>query len=283
MDTHRLTSVQLTQFYLQRIRQLNPTLHAVITVSPTALDDARAADAARGRGDQRPLLGIPIIVKDNINTTGMPTTAGSWALAGSTPHDAFIVRAAQGRRCADHRQGQPVRVGELPVRSVVERLERNRRPDEHGLRARSQSLRLELRLRRGRVRQSRRRRCRHRDRRFDRLPLRRQRERGHQANPWAAEPRGHRPDLGRSGHRRANGPQRDGRRGAARRNDRRGPRRSGHGRRRPATPSGTTGSSSMPARCKAPALASGASSASRSTANRSTSTSPRSWTTRLPR
>ena len=42
MDTHQLTSVQLTQFYLQRIEQLNPTLHAIIKVSPTALDDARA-------------------------------------------------------------------------------------------------------------------------------------------------------------------------------------------------------------------------------------------------
>src|SRR6188474_610903 len=92
MDAHRLKSVQLTQFYLHRIRKLNPTLNAVITVSPTALADARAADAARRRGDHRPLLGIPIIVKDNINTTGMATTAGSWALAGSTPDDAFIVQ-----------------------------------------------------------------------------------------------------------------------------------------------------------------------------------------------
>ena len=91
MDRHRLNSVQLTNFYLHRIRQLNPTLIAVITVSPTALADARAADRARRNGDDRPLLGIPIIVKDNINTTGMPTTAGSWALAGSTPDDAFIV------------------------------------------------------------------------------------------------------------------------------------------------------------------------------------------------
>ena len=92
MDTNRLKSVQLTQFYLQRIRKLNPTLNAVITVSPTALADARAADKARRGGDNRPLLGIPIIVKDNIGTTGMPTTAGSYALEGSTPGDAFIVR-----------------------------------------------------------------------------------------------------------------------------------------------------------------------------------------------
>src|SRR4051812_49297425 len=90
MNSHRMNSVELTNFYLRRIRQLNPTLNAVITVSPSALDDARAADEARRHGDRRPLLGIPIIVKDNIDTAGMPTTAGSWALAGSTPGDAFI-------------------------------------------------------------------------------------------------------------------------------------------------------------------------------------------------
>jgi amidase len=91
MNRGQLSSVQLTRFYLRRIGELNPLLNAVIAVSPTALADARAADAARARGVHRPLLGIPIIVKDNINTTGMPTTAGSWALAGSTPNDAFIV------------------------------------------------------------------------------------------------------------------------------------------------------------------------------------------------
>ena len=92
MNSRRMNSVELTNFYLRRIRQLNPTLHAVITVSPTALADARAADQARRNGDNRPLLGIPIIVKDNIDTTGMPTTAGSWALAQSTPNDAFIAQ-----------------------------------------------------------------------------------------------------------------------------------------------------------------------------------------------
>ncbi len=92
MNSNRLNSVNLVNFYLQRIRQLNPVLNAVITVSPTAHADAVAADMARRNGDQRPLLGIPIIVKDNIDTTGMPTTAGSWALAGSAPADAFIAK-----------------------------------------------------------------------------------------------------------------------------------------------------------------------------------------------
>src|SRR5215212_3956592 len=91
MDSHRLSSVKLVRFYLHRIAQLNPALHAVITVSPTALVEAKAADRARRKGVDKPLLGIPVIVKDNINTTGMPTTAGSWALAGNTPDDAFIV------------------------------------------------------------------------------------------------------------------------------------------------------------------------------------------------
>jgi len=92
MTSHRINAIELTNFYLRRIHQFNPLLHAVITVSPTARADAVAADHARRSGDNRPLLGIPIIVKDNIDTTGMPTTAGSWALAGSTPDDAFIVQ-----------------------------------------------------------------------------------------------------------------------------------------------------------------------------------------------
>jgi amidase len=91
MDAGHLSSVDLVRFYLKRITQLNPRLNAVITVNPDALALASAADAARSGGDHRPLLGIPILVKDNIDTTGMPTTAGSFALAGSTPSDAFVI------------------------------------------------------------------------------------------------------------------------------------------------------------------------------------------------
>jgi amidase len=91
MDAGTLTSFDLTRFYVQRIRRLNPLLHAVIAVNPRAISEARAADEARSNGDDRPLLGIPVLVKDNIDTTGMPTTAGSWALHRSTPPDAFIV------------------------------------------------------------------------------------------------------------------------------------------------------------------------------------------------
>ena len=91
MNRGKLSSAALVRFYERRIVQLNPKLHAVITVSKTAVAEAAAADRARRHGDRRPLLGIPVLVKDNIDTTGMPTTAGSLALAGSTPPDAFIV------------------------------------------------------------------------------------------------------------------------------------------------------------------------------------------------
>ena len=92
MNHHRLSSVQLVRFYTKRIRTLNPKLHAVITVNRHAVAQAHKADRERAHGDRRPLLGIPVLVKDNIDTTGMPTTAGSLALAGSMPPDAFIVR-----------------------------------------------------------------------------------------------------------------------------------------------------------------------------------------------
>ncbi|EFL28187.1 peptide amidase [Streptomyces himastatinicus ATCC 53653] len=88
-----LTSSGLTTAYLRRITAIDPTIHAVLRTDPTALRQAAASDVRHRRGDVRgPLDGIPVLVKDNVNTRGMPTTAGSLALAGSPPdRDAALV------------------------------------------------------------------------------------------------------------------------------------------------------------------------------------------------
>ncbi|MCA1563734.1 MAG: amidase, partial [Acidobacteria bacterium] len=94
MDTGRLSSVQLTALYLQRIRALNPVLHAVITTNPDALRLAAASDARRHRnGTYGPMDGIPVLLKDNIDTADrQATTAGSFALADARPaRDAHLV------------------------------------------------------------------------------------------------------------------------------------------------------------------------------------------------
>ena len=97
MNAGRLTSVGLTRFYLDRIQRIDrPLLHAVIATSPKALDEARASDARRTNHALRgPMDGIPVLLKDNIDTAAQPTTAGSLALAKATPDDAFIVDRLQ--------------------------------------------------------------------------------------------------------------------------------------------------------------------------------------------
>jgi amidase len=88
-----------TRAALAKIEQLNPRLNAVIATDPTALDQARSLD--RQRRARGPLFGMPILIKDNIETAGpLPTTAGSLALANNvTNRDAPLVarlRAAGG-------------------------------------------------------------------------------------------------------------------------------------------------------------------------------------------
>lgn len=93
MDQRSLTSVQLTQAYLDRIDDLNDDLGAVLSVNPEALADAAASDQARKRQKARgPLEGIPVLLKDNVDTEQLPTTAGSRALLDSEPDDAVITR-----------------------------------------------------------------------------------------------------------------------------------------------------------------------------------------------
>jgi amidase len=92
-----LTSERLTAMFLARIEAYDrkgPTLRSVIMVNPKALETARAMDAERkARGPRSPLHGVPIILKDNIDTADMPTTGGSVLLEGSIPpDDAFVVK-----------------------------------------------------------------------------------------------------------------------------------------------------------------------------------------------
>ncbi|WP_190024463.1 amidase [Streptomyces hiroshimensis] len=88
-----LTSSALTAAYLQRIETVDPKINAVLRTDPTALRQAAASDIRHRHGRARgPLDGIPVLLKDNVNTRGMPTTAGSLALAGSPPDtDAALV------------------------------------------------------------------------------------------------------------------------------------------------------------------------------------------------
>ncbi|MCT2593082.1 amidase [Streptomyces sp. N2-109] len=88
-----LTSSALTSAYLWRIRTVDPKINAVLRTDPTALRQAAASDARHRRGTTRgPLDGIPVLLKDNVDTRDMPTTAGSLALAGSPPDaDAALV------------------------------------------------------------------------------------------------------------------------------------------------------------------------------------------------
>jgi len=98
MQSGALTARALTERYLARIRvldQAGPHLNAVIEVNPGALDMARELDTERRhKGPRGPLHGIPVLLKDNIETAGaMATTAGSLALQGAPPpKDAFIVQ-----------------------------------------------------------------------------------------------------------------------------------------------------------------------------------------------
>jgi amidase len=86
LEQKRVTSRELVNQYLIRIAIYDHTLHAAITVNPNALREAEQLDRERAQGHVRgPLHGIPIALKDNIQTTDMPTTGGALAFAGYVP------------------------------------------------------------------------------------------------------------------------------------------------------------------------------------------------------
>ncbi|WLI00021.1 amidase family protein [Pseudomonas simiae] len=80
-----LTSVDLVTHLQERIRRLDPQLSAIIELNPKALETARELDRERANGNVRgPLHGIPILLKDTIETEGMQTSAGAFGLVGAS-------------------------------------------------------------------------------------------------------------------------------------------------------------------------------------------------------
>src|ERR1700730_10259663 len=94
MKSGRVTSHDLVQQYLTRIATYEDKLHAAITVNPNALKEADELDHERAAGKIRgPLHGIPIALKDNIQTTDLPTTGGAPAFVTLVPpYDATLTK-----------------------------------------------------------------------------------------------------------------------------------------------------------------------------------------------
>ena len=96
MAAGRLSSAKLLNAYLARIRRLDthgPRLNSVLALDPVAIDHARSMDTARRAGARGALHGLPILLKDNIESAGLPTTAGSLALKDNLPaRDAPLVQ-----------------------------------------------------------------------------------------------------------------------------------------------------------------------------------------------
>ena len=97
MESGTLTSEQLVQHLLDRIGRIDSLVNSVIAVDPTALEQARSLDRVWAETGERvgPLHGIPVLIKDNVDTgDAVPTTVGSLALEGHyAPDDAFLVTA----------------------------------------------------------------------------------------------------------------------------------------------------------------------------------------------
>ena len=111
VDAGKLTYEGLVGLYLKRIDAYDkkgPRLNAVITINPRAVEIARELDAERkAKGRRSPLHGIPIAVKDNIDTADMPTTGGNEVFAGSRPAiDATVIEKLRQAGRNHHRQDQ---------------------------------------------------------------------------------------------------------------------------------------------------------------------------------
>lgn len=94
LDEEIITSEELINIYLERIKKYNDQYNALITINENAINEAKELDKERQNGNIKSSIhGIPIIVKDNIDVLGTATTAGSKALSDNYPNeDALIIQ-----------------------------------------------------------------------------------------------------------------------------------------------------------------------------------------------
>jgi amidase len=93
MAAGEVSSAELVELYLERIARLDPHLNAYrLVFAERARAEARQADARRGAGEDRPLLGVPIAVKDDCDVAGEVTAYGTNAVDGPAPADAEVIR-----------------------------------------------------------------------------------------------------------------------------------------------------------------------------------------------
>ncbi len=101
ISEEKLSYELLTKFYLYRIRKFDRendlSLNSVISLNPNAIKEAIKADNTDFEVEPHPIFGMPILLKDNINTSGMLTTAGAVALQKNYTEDAFIVRQLKSK------------------------------------------------------------------------------------------------------------------------------------------------------------------------------------------
>jgi amidase len=112
MKSGKFTARSLTEKYLERIDDIDkqgPAVNAIIELNPDALAIADALDQEhRAKGPRGALHGIPVLIKDNIDTADrMMTTAGSLALVGSKPpKDSFVAQKLRAAGCGHSGQDQ---------------------------------------------------------------------------------------------------------------------------------------------------------------------------------
>lgn len=94
LNSGHKTSVDYVNYYIQRIQQYDATLNAVAYINQQVLDEAKALDEERKKnGPRSPLHGVPILIKDNIDVSGMPNTANAFVMKDYIPkQDAPIIK-----------------------------------------------------------------------------------------------------------------------------------------------------------------------------------------------